>query len=212
MIFSKVNPLMVLMTMLRVGLTMKMMWTMIYGCGARAHPAVMQPSILFLRTTYHVGCNHQSLYSAPPHQKKNNLKYSGELKKLYNQLCKFGDCSMYILTCQCITNKLAKQRRCVSRVHFAKYTLEIVWKLLVIAFRKYITSCGLRTLFNGPKTPKQEIWKCDLLTDIATNLLQYCARGDAYTSKNISFYLMFRSYCQISCCRTSHKSQDSGIR
>ena len=51
-------------------------------------------------------------------KKKKNLKYSGELKKLYNQLCKFGDCSMYILTCQCITNKLAKQRRCVSRVHF----------------------------------------------------------------------------------------------
>ena len=49
-------------------------------------------------------------------------------------------------------------------VHFAKYTLEIkVWKLLVIAFRKYITSRGLRALCNGPETLTQ--WKCGSVTD-----------------------------------------------
>ena len=49
-------------------------------------------------------------------------------------------------------------------------TLEIeVWNLLVIAFRKYITSRGLRTLKNGPETPTQ--WKSESVSDWLTNLL-----------------------------------------
>ena len=49
-----------------------------------------------------------------------------------------------------------------------KYTLE-VWKLFVIACRKYIMSRGLRTLRNGPETVTQ--WKSESVSDRPTNLL-----------------------------------------
>ena len=66
---------------------------------------------------------------------------------------------------------LHKLRRCVSRVHFekyisTKYTLENtlkIWKLLVIPFRKYVTSGGPQTLFNGPETPTEWKSECDQL-------------------------------------------------
>ena len=50
-----------------------------------------------------------------------------------------------------LVNKLAKFRRCINWVHIEKKTLEIkVWKMLVIAFRKYITSCGPWLLCKWP--------------------------------------------------------------
>ena len=52
-------------------------------------------------------------------------------------------------------NKHAKLRRCVRRVHFAKYSFEeeLFWK---IQFEK------IRTLYNGPETPKE--WKSESVT------------------------------------------------
>ena len=48
----------------------------------------------------------------------------------------------------------------------AGYTLEIkIWKLLVIANRKYIMSRGLRTLCNGPETPTE----CNSLRKVNRN-------------------------------------------
>ena len=71
-----------------------------------------------------------------------------------------------------------------------KYTLEIeVWKLLVIAFRRYITSRGLPTLCNDTDTV--EIWKCDWRTDQLTDRLSGVVARDAYVSKN-----WFRIWCK----------------
>ena len=72
-------------------------------------------------------------------------------------------------------NKLAKLRRCVSREHFAKiYFAKIHFGKIhfgnqrLKAFRKYITSHGLRTLCNGTETTPQ--WKSESVTDVRTNL------------------------------------------
>ena len=89
---------------------------------------------------------------------------------------------------------------CVRRVHFAKihfqkyilekYTLEKynmeIWKLLVIAFRKYITSRGLRTLCNGPETPTP--WKSESVTYIPPDqLIHWCRCYRCFTHLKIEF-------------------------
>ena len=56
-----------------------------------------------------------------------------------------------------------------ARYTSQKYTLESeVWKLLLIAFRKYITSYGL--LQRSRDTTAVEIWKCDKPTYWFSNL------------------------------------------
>ena len=98
-------------------------------------------------------------------------------------------------------NNLTMLKICVRRVHFAKihfqkyilekYTLEKynmeIWKLLVIAFRKYIMPRSPRVLFNGPETATQ--WKSENITfwrtDGQANLLNGEGARDPYASTNI---------------------------
>ena len=44
-----------------------------------------------------------------------------------------------------------------------------IWQLLVILFRKYMTSHGPRTLHEGPATPTK--WKSESVTELPMNLL-----------------------------------------
>ena len=50
--------------------------------------------------------------------------------------------------------------------------------MLGIALRKYLTSCGLQTLCNGPETPTPTY------LHLPTNLLTGVGDRDAYASKN----------------------------
>ena len=55
-------------------------------------------------------------------------------------------------------------------------------KVLVIDFRKYITSRGLRTLCSGPETPTK--WKSESVTNGPTGGLTGEGARDAYASEN----------------------------
>ena len=87
------------------------------------------------------------------------------------------------------SNIVKKKHSKARRIYFAKYTLEKwtleikIWKLLVIDFRQYITSRGLRKLCNGPETPTQ--WKSERGRWMIDGLIGVGAR-DAYASKNFN--------------------------
>ena len=77
---------------------------------------------------------------------------------------------------------------------YSKSKSESYW--LVIALRKYITSCGPRTFCNGPETV--EIRKCYWPIDQLTNKLTGIGARDAYTSKNKKKTLEIFNFVQIS--------------